>query len=145
VLNIAHRPVNDKGWPDPGASTTWEISNEQARAALDRAEHWRSNEAAYTYNRLGIGLNSYNCAQFAESVLQGAGIDQSAGLVFATPLEVATGQKVRFSVSKIYSTLKANVIALTPSARAAAAAERQRAIQEEERQRIERVAAHYDY
>ena len=90
-------------------------------------------------------MNSYNCAQFAESVLQGAGIDQSAGLVFATPLEVATGQKVRFSVSKIYSTLKAKVIALTPSARAAAAAARQRAIEEEERQRIERVAAFYDY
>jgi len=97
-------------WPDPSVSTTWEIGNDQARAALDRATHLKENEASYKYGVSGLGLNRYNCAQIAENVLQGAGIKQSAGLVFATPLEVATGQKVpRLNVSGIVASLKSSV------------------------------------
>jgi hypothetical protein len=56
---------------------------------------------------------------------------------------------VRFSVSKIFSTLKARVIARTPAGRAAAAAaaaEQQRAAQEQIRQREQAPPAQYaDY
>jgi RHS repeat-associated protein len=108
--------TNTQGWPDPSTSTTWEISNDQARAALDRAEHLHENEGAYTYGYLGIGLNRYNCALIAENVLQGAGIKQSSGLIISTPLQVATGERLpRLNLGKIFSSLKQKVISLFPT------------------------------
>jgi hypothetical protein len=81
-------------WPGPDTSTTWELTDAQARAALAKAQEFQANQAKYKYNVLGIGWRRYNCALFVEKILEAGGVKRSAGVIFSTPLEVATGKKV---------------------------------------------------
>jgi RHS repeat-associated protein len=97
-------PIDGRGWPDPQRSSSWEISDDQARGALQAAEHYNSDK--YTYSRTGLGVNRYNCALFAEKVLDGAGVQQSSGLVISTPYELVTGKAPRPSISKIFANIK---------------------------------------
>jgi hypothetical protein len=81
-------------WPGESTSTTWGITEDAAKAALAKARDFEMNKRKYTYNYFGIGYRSYNCALFAEKILQAAGVNQTAGLVVSTPLEVALGRKL---------------------------------------------------
>lgn len=81
-------------WPGASTSTTWSVTPEGARAALLKAKFFAIDKRKYTYNYFGIGYRAYNCALFAEKILQAAGVKQSAGLVVSTPLEVALGKKL---------------------------------------------------
>jgi RHS repeat-associated protein len=93
AIEIRISPVDGRGWPDPQRSSSWEISNDQARAALRFAEDFGQHAADYKYNSAGIGVNRYNCALFSEKVLDAGGVQQSAGLLISTPYQVATGQR----------------------------------------------------
>jgi len=81
-------------WPDPATSTTWPITNAHAEAALARARYFQDHASDFTYSKLGIGPKRYNCALFVEKILKAAGVNQSAGLIASTPLEVAKGKKL---------------------------------------------------
>ncbi|MFC2023441.1 hypothetical protein ACFLT5_01750 [Chloroflexota bacterium] len=81
-------------WIDPGTSTTWQIKNEQAQAAYDKGLAFEKNQDKYWYSHLGIGWRGYNCAKFAEKILQAAGIKRTSGLIFKTPSELVTGKKL---------------------------------------------------
>ncbi len=87
-------PVDARGWPDPKESTSWRIGDEQAQAALARAVVFRRHQADYTYGYTGVGCNRYNCSLFAEKILKAAGVKQSSGLIFSTPLELVKNQKL---------------------------------------------------
>jgi RHS repeat-associated protein len=107
AIEIRISAVDQRGWPDPQRSSSWEIDNDQARAALAFAEHFGQNADNYKYNAAGVGVNRYNCAVFSEEVLGAAGVQRSAGLIVSTPYEVATGQKApRNPVSQLLLNLK---------------------------------------
>jgi len=93
AIDIRIRPLKG-GWPDPATSTTWNVSGTGALAALAKAQEFEANRSKYTYSRLGIGPRRYNCALFAEKILQAAGVKRSAGLIASTPLELALGKKL---------------------------------------------------
>ena len=82
------------GWPGENTSTTWSISTAGAQSAHFRAQGFARYKDTYKYNYFGIGKRAYNCALFAEKILQAAGVNQSSGLIFSTPLEAALGKKV---------------------------------------------------
>jgi RHS repeat-associated protein len=98
------------GWPDPQRSTTWEVSNDAARDAVQYARNFRRQQDDYTVNYYGIGENSYNSAKFAEEVLQDAGISVSSGVIFASGEKLVTGQVIpRNTVSNALSSLMSNI------------------------------------
>lgn len=93
AIDIRIRPLKGS-WPDATTSTTWNISGTGAIAALGRAMEFAANRSKYSYSRLGIGFRRYNCALFAEKILQAAGVKASAGILASTPLELALGKKL---------------------------------------------------
>jgi hypothetical protein len=93
AIDIRIRPLKS-AWPGPATSTTWNVSPAGAAAALAKAEEFQANRSKYSYSRLGIGFRRYNCALFAEKIIQAAGIKATAGLLASTPLELALGRKL---------------------------------------------------
>lgn len=89
------RMMDLKGaWPGPSTSTTWNITPEGANKAWTIARMFQLQKRKYSYNYLGIGYRAYNCALFAQKILEAAGVKRTAGLAFSTPLEVALGRKI---------------------------------------------------
>jgi hypothetical protein len=93
AIDIRIRPLKGS-WPDAATSTTWNVSGTGAIAALGKAMEFAANRSKYSYSRLGIGFRRYNCALFAEKILQAAGVNRTAGLLASTPLELAMGKKL---------------------------------------------------
>ncbi len=96
------------GWPDPERSTTWQVSNDQARQALEYAKTFREREAGYTYNYYGIGADAYNSSKFVEEVLGEVGIQASSGALLSSGEKLVTGQS-RATVSYVLSNIKNRV------------------------------------
>jgi len=81
-------------WPGPSTSTTWNITPEGAKKAWTIARMFQLQKRKYSYNYLGIGYRAYNCALFAQKILEAAGVKRTAGIAFSTPLEVALGRNI---------------------------------------------------
>jgi hypothetical protein len=96
--------VDATAWADPETSTTWQITDDQAQAAYARADEFRTNQGKYWYSHTGIGWRGHNCSTFAEAILKAAGVNRSAGWLFSTPSELATGQKGGMETSSQYYT-----------------------------------------
>lgn len=80
---------------------SWLVSNAQIDAALDKARDIQANAKDYQYKFIGTGLpfairKAINCARFGEEILKSAGIPASSGVIFKTPMELATGKKKFF-------------------------------------------------
>lgn len=74
---------------------SWVKSKHNAEAALDKAEEIQKQpQKKKKYRYLGGSLTKggMNCAKFAERILKAGGIKASAGLVFKTPAELASGK-----------------------------------------------------
>ena len=93
AIDIRIKDLNG-GWPGPSTSTTWSITPEGANKAWVKAKFFQLQKRKYSYSYLGIGYRQYNCAVFAEKILEAAGVKRSAGLLVSTPLEVALGKKL---------------------------------------------------
>jgi hypothetical protein len=94
AIDIRIRPLKGEEWAPSGTSTTWNVTPEGALKALEKAREFETNRSKYTYSRLGIGFRRYNCALFAEKIIQAAGVKATAGILASTPLELALGKKL---------------------------------------------------
>jgi hypothetical protein len=81
-------------WLDPRTSTTWRISNFRAKKAYDKARQIERIQEKLWYSHTGIGYRGWNCARFAEKVVQAAGVKATSGWAFKTPTELVSGTKL---------------------------------------------------
>lgn len=81
-----------------GTKRSWIVKTSNLTAGLKKAEDIKDNLSDYVYKLSGTGLTfsrkkAMNCALFGEMILKAASCRASSGIIFKTPVELATGKK----------------------------------------------------